>query len=175
MRRRLREAALWAIWPIFASKCRFCVNQKCREISKSGTQAAVTVGTTIADRPPYRSVRARLRIRLLPWMSGGEARSRIGVQPLSCAAFRTSPNPCDTRSPLCVGLVSDSATFSTVHALPSPISAEDCSSLFDRFTGVGSEVARLRAGHRPPLKLYRRFSRIQLSRRLTLPRCNRRN
>src|SRR5450755_4441611 len=34
--------------------------------------------------------------------------------------------------------------------------------------GVGSEVARLRAGHRPPLKLYMQFSRIQLSRRLTL-------
>jgi hypothetical protein len=33
----------------------------------------VAVGTTIADRPPRRSVRARLRIRLLPWMNGGEA------------------------------------------------------------------------------------------------------
>lgn len=28
------------------------------------------------------------------------------------------------------------------------------------------------AGHRPPLKLHVRFSRMQLSRRLTLPRCN---
>ena len=43
------------------------------------------------------------------------------------------------------------------------------------FTGVGSEVARLRAGHRPPLKRYVQFSRIPLSRRLTLPGCNRRN
>ena len=34
--------------------------------------------------------------------------------------------------------------------------------------GIGSEVARLRTGHRPPLKLYVRFARIQLSRRLTL-------
>jgi hypothetical protein len=33
---------------------------------------AVAVGTTIADRPPRRSVRARLRIRLLLWMNGGE-------------------------------------------------------------------------------------------------------
>jgi hypothetical protein len=33
---------------------------------------AVAVGTTIADRHPHRSVQARLRIRLLPWMSGGE-------------------------------------------------------------------------------------------------------
>src|SRR6266852_1438340 len=32
----------------------------------------VAVGTTIADRPPRRSVRARLRIRLLPWMNSGE-------------------------------------------------------------------------------------------------------
>src|ERR1035437_1648146 len=43
------------------------------------------------------------------------------------------------------------------------------------FPGVGSEVARLRASHRPPLKLYVQFSRIQLSRRLALPRCNRRD
>jgi hypothetical protein len=32
----------------------------------------VAVGTTIADRPPRRSVRALLRIRLLLWMNGGE-------------------------------------------------------------------------------------------------------
>src|ERR1700688_3080911 len=32
----------------------------------------VAVGTTIADRPPRRSVRARLRIRLLLWMNGDE-------------------------------------------------------------------------------------------------------
>ena len=43
------------------------------------------------------------------------------------------------------------------------------------FFAVGSEEARLRARLRPPLKLYVRFSRIQLSRRLMLPRCNRRN
>ena len=36
--------------------------------------------------------------------------------------------------------------------------------LLHAFSGVGSEVARWRAGHRPPPKLYRRFSRIQLSR-----------
>jgi hypothetical protein len=40
----------------------------------------VAVGTTIADRPPHRSVRARLRIRLLRRMSGVEACIRIGVQ-----------------------------------------------------------------------------------------------
>src|SRR5438132_6972039 len=41
---------------------------------------AVAVGTTIADRPPHRSVQARLRIRLLPWMTGGEACIRVGMQ-----------------------------------------------------------------------------------------------
>src|ERR1700690_4353876 len=38
-----------------------------------GPMLTVAVGTTIADRPPRRSVRARLRIRLLLWMNGGEA------------------------------------------------------------------------------------------------------
>ena len=40
----------------------------------------VAVGTTIADRPPHRSVQARLRIRLLSWMSGGKAGVRIRMQ-----------------------------------------------------------------------------------------------
>ena len=40
----------------------------------------VAVGTTIADRPPHRSVRARLRIRLLPRMNGVEALVRIRMQ-----------------------------------------------------------------------------------------------
>src|SRR5262249_19346040 len=65
--------------------------------------------------------------------------------------------------------------FSLVHALPSPTSAEDKSSLFGWFIGVGSEVAHSRASHRPPLKPYVRFSRIRLSRRLTLRECQRRN
>src|ERR1019366_7900954 len=42
----------------------------------------------------------------------------------------------DTRSPLCVGRMLDGPMFSLVCALPSPISAEDCSSLFDGFTGT---------------------------------------
>jgi hypothetical protein len=37
-----------------------------------GPRLTVAVGTTIADRPPRRSVRALLRIRLLLWMNGGE-------------------------------------------------------------------------------------------------------
>src|SRR5215471_10824730 len=40
----------------------------------------VAVGTTIADRPPHRSVQARLRIRLLRRMCGVEACIGIGVQ-----------------------------------------------------------------------------------------------
>jgi hypothetical protein len=44
------------------------------------TIQVVAVGTTIADRPPHRSVQARLRIRLLPRMSSGEASIRIGMQ-----------------------------------------------------------------------------------------------
>src|SRR5262249_30794794 len=43
------------------------------------------------------------------------------------------------------------------------------------FIAVGSEVAHLGASHRPPPKPYVRFSRIRLSRRLTLLECQRRN
>ena len=48
----------------------------------------VAVGTTVADRPPHRSVRARLRTRLLPRMSGVEALIWVRVQN---AGFRNSP------------------------------------------------------------------------------------
>ena len=46
-------------------------SQSISELS-DGPILTVAVGTTIADRPPRRSVRARLRIRLLLWMNGGE-------------------------------------------------------------------------------------------------------
>jgi hypothetical protein len=46
---------------------------------------AVAVGTTIADRPPHRSVRARLRIRLLPKMSSGKVCLLHTVQSLGHA------------------------------------------------------------------------------------------
>ena len=46
----------------------------------SNMLGTLAVGTNIADRPPHRSVRARSRIRLLPWMPSGEACLRIGVQ-----------------------------------------------------------------------------------------------
>jgi hypothetical protein len=38
------------------------------------------VETIIADRPPHRSVRALLRIRLPPWMSGKATSCRIRMQ-----------------------------------------------------------------------------------------------
>jgi hypothetical protein len=41
---------------------------------------SVAVGTAIADRPPHRSVRARLRIRLLPRMDGVKALVGIRMQ-----------------------------------------------------------------------------------------------
>ena len=47
---------------------------------KLASTQLVAVGTTIADRPLRRSVRARLRIRLLGRMSGVEASLRIRVQ-----------------------------------------------------------------------------------------------
>jgi hypothetical protein len=51
-----------------------------------------------------------------------------------------------------------------------PVAATSSVALrFPIFIGVGSEVARLRAGHRPPLKLHVRFSRMQLSRRVGIP------
>ena len=55
---------------------------------------------------------------------------------LSRAAWRTPPNPWDTRSPRCVGLVPGPASFSLVCALPSTASAAAEASLFGRFIGT---------------------------------------
>ena len=54
----------------------------------SNMLGTLAVGTTIAGRPPHRSVRARLRIRLLPRMNGVEC-SALTVQPLghACSAL----------------------------------------------------------------------------------------
>ena len=41
---------------------------------------AVAVGTIIAERPPHRSVRALLRIRLPPRMTGVKALHRIRME-----------------------------------------------------------------------------------------------
>jgi hypothetical protein len=47
----------------------FIERQKAEKV-RSEIRLAVAVGTIIAGRPPHRSVRARLRIRLPPRMSG---------------------------------------------------------------------------------------------------------
>ena len=49
-------------------------------VGAAGQRPLVAVGTTIAGRPPHRSVRARLRIRLLPRMNGVEAFIGIRMQ-----------------------------------------------------------------------------------------------
>jgi hypothetical protein len=65
----------------------------------------------------------------------------------SLAASRTPRNPWDTRSPLCVGLVLDCTMFSLARALPSPTSAEDCSSLFGWFIGTTARSDSSRSVH----------------------------
>lgn len=64
--------------------------------------------------------------------------------------------------------------FPLVPALRSTHSAVGLPALFAGFFAVGSEEARLRAGLRPPPKLHVRFSRMQLSRRCSMLRGNRR-
>ena len=49
-------------------------------VTKGTLRIAVALGTTISDRPPHRSVHARLRIRLLPRMNGVEALVGIRMQ-----------------------------------------------------------------------------------------------
>jgi len=50
------------------------------DICQKCLESTVAVGTTITGRPPHRSVQARLRIRLLPWMGSGKACIRVGMQ-----------------------------------------------------------------------------------------------
>ena len=50
---------------------------KSNRLARKLFELAVAVGTIIADRPPHRSVRARLRIRLPPRMAGVKALHRI--------------------------------------------------------------------------------------------------
>src|ERR1700694_5243661 len=53
------------------------------ETVRSGIRLSVAVGTSIADRPPHRSVRALLRIRLPLRMIGVEALHRIRMEHVS--------------------------------------------------------------------------------------------
>jgi len=47
---------------------------------KSPSRQLDAVGTAIADRPPHRTVRAPLCIRIPPRMSGGETFHRVWMQ-----------------------------------------------------------------------------------------------
>jgi len=69
-------------------RCRRIMAVYCKPRSLENGEIPVAVGTTIADRPPHRSVRARLRIRLLGRMSGVEASVGVGVQD---AGWRNPP------------------------------------------------------------------------------------
>jgi hypothetical protein len=62
-----------------AELTRAALNQTIRRLSLV-IRSNVAVGTTIAGRPPHRSVRARLRIRLLPRMNAVEALVGIRMQ-----------------------------------------------------------------------------------------------
>ena len=63
----------------FANICRSAINQKAEKFL-SEIRLAVAVGTIIADRPPHRSVRALLRIRLPPRMSSVKTLHRIRME-----------------------------------------------------------------------------------------------
>src|SRR5215471_18233622 len=117
----------------------------------------VAVGTPITRRPPRRSVRAVLPHTALTLDSGGKRYSPHIAQSVGHANSRTVSGTCQ---------IERCSPWST--PFPPPTSAEDKSSLFGWFIGVGSEVAHLCAGHRPPPKLHGRFSRMQLSRRFRI-------
>src|SRR5260370_33440433 len=74
MPRIIAHEARWRLPRRFSSRVHIGRLAGGSSVSKSPRPCLITVavGTTIADRPPRRSVRARLRIRLLPWMNGGE-------------------------------------------------------------------------------------------------------
>jgi hypothetical protein len=84
-------------------------------------QITVAVGTTITGRPPHRSVQARLRIRLLPWMGSGEACIRVGMQN---AGLRNPP--CQQRGEtIPPHLCPLTATYENAPPQPANASAED--------------------------------------------------
>ena len=60
-----------------SAEVRFLLTKTYMEVGKPETEwlccQVDAVGTVIADRPPHRTVRARLRIRLSLWMNGEEA------------------------------------------------------------------------------------------------------
>src|SRR5690242_13616491 len=89
----------------------------------------VAVGTTIADRPPHRSVRARLRIRLLLRMSGVEACVRVRMQ----NSGLRNPSGQDRREPIPANLCTLAAANQHIPPQPCDTSAEDAQ--LSRVTG----------------------------------------
>ena len=85
----------------------------------------VAVGTPITRRPPRRSVQAVLPHTALTLDSGGKRYSPHIAQSVGHANSRTVSGTCQIER-----------CFSLVHALPSPTSAEDKSSLFGWFIGT---------------------------------------
>jgi hypothetical protein len=65
--------------------------------------------------------------------------------------------------------------FPVVSVMQPPDPTPSLQPYYRAFIAVGSEEARLRADLRPPLKLQVQFSRVQLSRGLTLPGSKRGN
>jgi len=117
---------------------------------------SIALHQRVLDTTPHRSVRAEL-----PHTAPTSDFWRRNLSAHTCQTLRhADPVLCRGVRPWLV--------FSSAGVLPSTLSAASagCSvALFEGLIGVGSEVARLRAGHRPPLKPYVRFSRIRLSRR----------
>jgi|SRR5262247_2033866 len=88
-------------------------------------EQVVAVGTPITRRPPRRSVQAVLPHTALTLDSGGKRYSPHIAQSVGHANSRTVSGTCQIER-----------CFSLVHALPSPTSAEDKSSLFGWFIGT---------------------------------------
>src|SRR6266478_2476549 len=103
--------------------------------------STVVVGTTVADRPPHRSVRARLRIRLLPRMSGGEAGIRISARSVSsgaCEMERCSPQsaPFPPQPPQKTDLPCSAGSPVLRHSPTSPVRSRPPFGLWPSRTGL---------------------------------------
>src|SRR5262244_127886 len=93
--------------------------------TKNSRTSVVAVGTPITRRPPRRSVQAVLPHTALTLDSGGKRYSPHIAQSVGHANSRTVSGTCQIER-----------CFSLVHALPSPTSVEDKSSLFGWFIGT---------------------------------------
>src|SRR5215469_2346868 len=115
------------------SNLQICLKLTCRARS-----IIVAVGTTIADRPPRRSVQARLRIRLLPRMSGGKASTRVGMQ----NAWARNPPVQERVKTIPAHLGALAATDQNAPPEPAYASAEDAQLRRVTWNGVVSVIAQ---------------------------------